>query len=318
MTHIILSLVLVSAILFYWFYLLLNITFINTWKRYRHISGTEGLVRTATIVGKKELANNNGIPFLECEFEFPNFSEENIREKMKFSDSKPHLKRYEIGQKIEVLLNKEQKPRSPLNLKGINVTFNKKIIILKIIVLTAYWVGTIYYMKRAIEKVYSNTEHYEMILELQGLPMMAFMFLGILLFNFFLIRAITRSKKPKHLDWDLKYYGKKAIAQIQKYEDTGTLINDNPLVRFHYSFEASDGKKHQGSDEKIINKLDIGNIPQMKEEFILYLPEHPESSKFEGDAQSLTSINNFVKGIFFLVGIVFSAIIVFLFFNTIS
>ncbi len=320
MTNIILTLLVIILILSYWFFLYVKATLYSIFTRYQHFSAQSGLVRKAKIVGVKVLSENGRIPLLECELEFPNFSGELIKEKVKLGDSKPNLKRFEPGKEVEIFLNRDSKFKSPVSMKGLNVGIKWMSIAFYTSIGGLYLYLCLRIMNRATTLIWSDIPIYEELLSNMGLHWMFLGFIGLILFNLFILRLfgfgkLSGKKKDIH---KLRYYGLKSMGHISKYEDSGMMINDNPVVRFYYTFKGSDGQIHQGNDQILIGKLEVGKVPNMREKSIYYLPDSPEISLFEENLMNPSSINNtFLRGIFMLVGFILSAVIIGIFLSII-
>lgn len=318
MFSIILTLSIVGLILLYWFCMYIKSTLYSIYSRFKHFSAQRGLLRNAKVTDVRVLSKRGKFSLLECELEFANFSGERIREKLKFGDSKPNLKRFEVGKEVEILLNRDNKLKNPVSLKGINVRINWKSIAFYVLVGGAYLYLSFKLMNKASTKIWSDIPKYEELLSEMGFEWMAIGFIVLILFNLLLLRLLGFGKlrgKKMHIR-DLQYYGLKSMSNISKYEDTGILINDNPVVRFYYSFRNADGQTYQGNDQLVIGKLEVGKVPSIKEKPIFYLPDSPEISLLEENLTKPSIIyGNSLRSIFLFIGFILSAITVGIFSN---
>ena len=99
-------------------------------------------------------------------------------------------------------------------------------------------------------------------------------------------------KKAKSQNWDLLYYGLGTSAAVKQYENTGTLVNNNPVVKFTYTYPDQRGQIIEGSDKKVLGKLEIAGLPDMHELEIMYMPNSAHISRL---ADGLTK-----TGVFYL------------------
>ena len=81
----------------------------------------------------------------------------------------------------------------------------------------------------------------------------------------------------------LKFKGKKTLASITRAEQTGTLINDQPEIRFHVEFLDGAGRKVSAQIKKIVSLIDVAQVRSQKEAFVFYDPSNAQSVAFEQD-----------------------------------
>jgi hypothetical protein len=64
-----------------------------------------------------------------------------------------------------------------------------------------------------------------------------------------------------------------AVAEIINISDTGTTINENPVVRFHLRVQGVDGLPFEAETEKLIPRLQIASIQPGTKVQVKYDPE---------------------------------------------
>jgi hypothetical protein len=64
-----------------------------------------------------------------------------------------------------------------------------------------------------------------------------------------------------------------AVAEIIDISDTGTTINENPVVRFHLRVQGVDGLPFEAETEKLIPRLQIASIQPGTKVQVKYDPE---------------------------------------------
>lgn len=244
--------------------------------------------------------------------EFNNLSGTTIQEELRFVDSKPFERRYENGNSVSLRIDLSKGAAQNLKLDGGQTVIGKSFILISAVLLSGAIYGTYFLYQLTNFRIQGKLENISLLFEKnESMPMLGLIFLGVLIFQYFLFNKIGLLSKHiiDDLNKELKYKGKRAVANIQRYEDTGVSINDNPKVRFYYAFSTEGGTVIQGKDELVIGKLDIGRLPDMKEKNVIYLPENPNQSLLEENLK-----NNNLKGclnlMIILQALIFSAIII--------
>ena len=255
---------------------------------------------------------------LELWLLFENLSGYPIHRKIRVWDSKPHLKRFLVDGKIPIGLTMAKKPKDPvfLSLDECRISFSFLLVCsLKVIV---YVLGCYFFMGEAANRIFSAPDTYEHLFANSELWQMALIFIGVVIFLYFLLQKIglltTGATKTQH--WELLYQGFGVLATINSYKDTGTLVNDNPVVRFNYSFVDKTGKTITGSDKKMVGKLEVGTLSDLKKIEVMYLPDHPSVSGFLENLEA-EDMSKFISFLFLTVLFVFSAVMVFSFYQSV-
>lgn len=244
--------------------------------------------------------------------EFPNLSQTMIKEEFRFVDSRPEENRYEEGKRVTILIDVMAKGGPIAKIAGGKTVIGKGFLLLSAILLSAAFYGSWYLYKTTQVQIENDWSRVDELFMTDGpMPLMGIIFIGVLIFQWLVFRGIQKmgSSRKKINDRELKYYGEKAMATILRYEDTNVTINDNPKVRFHYSFFDRNGRSHTSEDSIVIGKLQIGLLPNMNEKEVFYLPQSPENSKF---TENLTpqSFVGCLNGVLILQALIFSTILI--------
>ncbi|WP_292010115.1 hypothetical protein [Chryseobacterium sp.] len=224
----------------------------------------------------KEIKNQKMIrnfEFKELILELDNLSHETILYTMPVNDSKPQEKRFTAGKIIYLRVDPEFKKRPYVTLENIQ----SKINFLLYIVWGLLLVGVIYYYFYSY--IHENYGYGWRFLALDHpliLSPIIFLFFGII--YIFIQRLFNKLSPKDHIK--LQFKGIRATAKINDASQTGTYINKQPQVKFIIEFTDRQGKLHQTSIKKIVSLMDIGQINQLKERDILYLPDNPEVFDF--------------------------------------
>lgn len=310
MSHTLITLSLVSLVLLFWFYKLLSRCFVRSfciWNNQKNGSITQ---KEATILSVTTLKAGKK-PLLELLVLFENLSGHPIHRKIRIWDSMPHLNRFQPDGKIPIGLNFAKRPKGPVLLftGACRISFAYMVICCSVTIL--YVVGCYFLIGEAISRIDADPEKYESLFRASGMWQMWAIFFGTGIFLNFLFKRIglVMSGRNEAQNWDLLYQGLGATATIKKYWDTGTLINDNPVVGFEYTFRDGTKQLYEGSDKKIVGKLEVGTLPDLEKLEIMYLPDNPNVSRLAENLEN-QDMFKFVSLVFYFTLFVFSAVVV--------
>lgn len=283
MTSAIVSFAVILVFILIWVFLIFKITLFRYFRLKQNQNDAEkGKPVTGTILESVKTGRGK-FQAIKLKVEFPNFSNTLVTEEFRFFDSRPEEMRYEINNRVMLLIDYDA-PRGPVvRLAGEKKVIGNSFILISIILLGSLFYGLYFLYTASDQALHSNWHDLNPLFDNnESMPMMGIIFLATLLFQFGVFRLIGRlaGSGKKTDDKELKYYGEKTMATILKYEDTGVSVNDNPKVKFHYSFTDKNGQIHHSEESKVIGKLEIGLLPTMKEKEIIYLPQNPAQSKF--------------------------------------
>ena len=307
-----LSFFIIAAIVIFWLLFVLKITLLRYFKLRRAADESEkGRPVTGTIISVAKTGKGR-FQSVRMTVEFPNLSQTLIKEEFRFVDSRPEEHRYEEGNRITILIDDMAKGGPVAKISGGKTVVGKGFLLLSAILLSAAFYGSWYLYKITQVQVGNDWSRVdELFMEDGPMPLMGFIFIGVLVFQWLVFRGISKlgSSKKTGNDRELKYYGEKTMATIQRYEDTNITINDNPKVRFYYSFTDRNGRIHNSEDSVVIGKLQIGLLPTMTEKEVFYLPQSPENSKFTENLAPQSFVGC-LNGVLILQALIFSTILI--------
>lgn len=306
-----LSLSLLALMVLFWVGLVFRITVLRYFKLRRQADETErGRPIQGTVVSVKK--SGGRFKAVQMKVEFPNFSQTLVQQEFRFIDSKPEENRYEEGRRVTLLLDESAKGGPTVKLSGGKTVVGRGFILFSAILLAGTLYGSWYLYQRTLFHLQGDWSQADLLFaDRDSFLLVGFIFIGVLAFQWGLFRFIKNigSVKKNVSDNDLKFYGEKTMAQIQKYEDTNVTINDNPKVKFYYRFKDRMGNEHSGEDAIVIGKLEIGLLPSMKEREIFYMPSSPENSKFTENL-SPQSLAGCLNGVLLFQAFIFTAILI--------
>lgn len=312
MTSSLISFSFIVLIVVFWFYILLKVTFIWIWKLKKTDESAEiGQPINGTVTASS--ATNAGkYKSMNITVEFPNFAQTLITEDFRFVDSRPEENRYAIGKRIMLFVNQNAKGGPSIKLGGGKAVVGKFYLFISTVLVGAYVYGAYQLFRFCHKQIHGDWGQLDELFSVSSeINTVGFIFLGVLLFNYFLFKYISTvfGGKIKSSDRELKYYGEKAVATISKYEDTGMTINDNPMVKFYYTYQDKYGTTHSGEDKKLVGKLDIGLLPTTKEKDVIYMSQNPGVSKFVDNLKPTMAMGGCLNGVVLLIAFIFSCIL---------
>ena len=287
MTYTVITLILLSLVLLFWLYKLMRFCFIRPLTLWKSQKNSSVPAKDATILSVNVLQNGK-FPLLELDILFENFSGYPIQRKIRFVDKQPHLNRFKKDNTMRILLDSGRKPGNPIFPETGEYHISMLHILFYSILTIAFVAGCYFLMGEAISRISASPNHYEAVFSISSIGDGSLIFVVlVLLFLYFLFKrlGLLASKKSKSQNWDLLYYGLGITATVKEYKDTGTLINDNPVVEFIYTYPDQKGQIIEGSDKKVVGKLEIVGLPDMHELEIMYLPRDSHISRLAENLQ---------------------------------
>ncbi|WP_223599185.1 hypothetical protein [Chryseobacterium sp. GVT01B] len=261
-----------------WLYVIaffINILFIKTFKEKNTIQSIlrNGIPREAKIINYKLLKYipKTNMNIIQIVLSFPNLRDTLIEHEMMFHDSKPHEKRFEVGNKVKVLLNPKVSQEPYFILSDQKVSFNTSGIVLRIVfavLMIAYIAGLYYY--------FYVRESFDF-----GWRFLTFMhpiiFSGVMTLIYILVFQLLISKLFKNKkEEQILFLGRNAEANIISVSQTGLLVNDQPQIMFQVSFKDFRGTEHIAVYKKIVSLLNLSSVPKYGTIEIMYDENDPK------------------------------------------
>ncbi|MBI3133742.1 MAG: hypothetical protein HYZ14_03615 [Bacteroidetes bacterium] len=305
------SLIILAAMVLFWLGLVFKITVVRYFKIRKQADDAEsGRPVQGTIVSAQK--SGGRFKMMRLKIEFPNLAQTPIQEEFRFVDSKPEENRYDEGRRVTILIDENAKNGPVVKLAGGKTVIGKGFILLSAILLSTALYGSWFLYKLTIARIQGDWSRIdELFATNEAMPAIGIAFTAALIFQWFLFRFIQTigSTKKKVSDRELKFYGEKTMATVTRYEDTNVTINDNPKVKFYYTFTDKNGNNHQGEDAIVIGKLEIGLLPTLKAREIFYMPQSPENSKFTENLGT-PPLKGCLNGVLILEALIFTGILI--------
>ncbi|SMO58509.1 hypothetical protein SAMN06265171_10316 [Chryseobacterium rhizoplanae] len=253
----------------------INKLFITTFKEKNAIRSIvqNGIPREAKIIDYKLLKYipKKNMNLIQVGLSFPNLSNTVIEHKMMFHDSKPHEKRFDVGNKIKVLLNPKISQEPYFILSDQKVGFNSFGIILRvafIVFLIVYVTGLYYYfyMRESFDFGWRFLTFMHPII-FSGVMTIIY----VLVFQLIFGRLLKNTKEERIL-----FSGRNAEAHIISVSETGLTVNDQPQIMFQLSFKDFRGTEHITVYKKIVSRLNLSSVPKKGTVQIMYDENDPK------------------------------------------
>lgn len=245
----------------------------------------EGEPREARILSVKKLSPAVAkMDTYELVLSFKNLVGTEIQQKSGVNDSKPFERRYEVGKKVGLLIDKEMKRIPYFIFAGTEVRINKGVVLLR----SLGWLALVAVLAGYYVYAYQSESH--------GMGW-RFMSFGhplivcplILLFYRILVDLIVNKLGGDYKDNTplIKFKGIKTNARLISSSQTGTYINEQPMIRFELEYTDEKQQKHNGNIKKIVNLLDL-NSTKVEYVEIFYLQSDPQRIAFASDLNELS------------------------------
>ncbi|MBO9673147.1 MAG: hypothetical protein J7577_06870 [Sphingobacteriaceae bacterium] len=256
-----------------------------TIKRNIELLKNSGIKRNAKILASVDISiPNAGYNTYELNLSFKNLTGAYVEQKLTVNDTKPYERKFNEGNQVEVIINQNPKDYPFIILSTFEADIKKGIFLLlhlAWLIVVALVVGYFYFAYQ--------TEN-----EGMGWRFVTFYHpfitcaLMLLLGNMNVIERIfgyLANQNPQN-DFLIKYNGLPATAKLHNTWQTGTYINEQPMVAFELEFTDHNNLQHRVTLKKIVDLLDLDSTRQ-KEVAIFYLERAPKQIAFVSDLNEL-------------------------------
>ncbi|MFQ6602441.1 hypothetical protein [Flavobacterium sp. C3NV] len=242
-----------------------------------------GVSREAKILSAVKTSKpNEKFNTYELELSFKNLADTEITSKTVITDAKPHQRRFEVGKKLSLILDRDAKEAPHFIIATTEVGLNIvriAFIVFGWLVFVAAVIGYYIYAYR--------TESYGMGWRFISFghplivcPMVLLFFRYLLKFIYSKLSGLNGSSSM------IKFKGIRTWAKLIKVSQTGTYINDQPEILFQLEYTDNKHHVHRNSLKKVIRLLELDITKQEKIE-IFYLPENPNKIAFASDLNTI-------------------------------
>lgn len=234
----------------------------------------EGKPVTARVEKKKIKDEKPEYQVLELELSLNNLSGTTVLVSYEINDTKPEVKRYEVGKSISMRLDPELRPPAllPENVQASRDTPQTRTYYFGFIALIFFCIGYLLFsywlQNNGFGWRFLHFWHPWMTIPFWGL------FFGWIMLDLFVGKMLGSFAGGSKEEQELVFKGKAANAVVVKAEQSGTYINEQPQIQFEIKFTDDRGQIHSASFKKIVSLMDLHNVGQTNR-VILYMPDNP-------------------------------------------
>lgn len=279
----VLSVILWSMVLSSWFYKWIVVNF--TAKSNIAYLNKHGISRKAEILEAVKISKENSrYTVYELLLSFKNLVNTEITQKTVVNDSKPQQNRFEKGKTVEIRIDQDMKRKPYFIFAGTEASIN----VLVITLITLGWMALValiagYYIYSYLTE--NNGTGWRFIAYWHPLvvcPAILLFYKGIL--SFFLRKLTGGYKAAPEL---IKFKGIRTTARLISADQTGTYINEQPMVLFKLEYTDEKNQIRRAEIKKIVNLLDLNQVRQRNAD-IFYLKEDPGRIAFADDLDEIS------------------------------
>ncbi len=242
-----------------------------------------GVRRTAEILSAEKVSPEGAAyNSYQLSLSFNNLVDTPIIQKAAVNDGKPHEHRFEPGKKIDILIDRDMRSIPYFIFASTEASINKTVVAAIVTgwcVLVAL-VGWYYVFSYQFESFGMGWRFMSFAHPLVLCP-------AILLFFRLLVKLITSlTGGPKDAAL-IKFKGHSTTARLVEASQTGTFINEQPMVRFELEFTDERHQKHRVTLKKVVDLLHL-DVARQETAEIFYLKENPQRVAFASDLDEIS------------------------------
>jgi hypothetical protein len=244
---------------------------------------TGGVSREAKILEATKISKPNAPhDIYELVLGFKNLAGSGIVQKTMISDAKPYERRFEVGKKVGLLIDKDIKQTPCFMIANAEVIIKKTTVAL----IAFGWLALLCLVIAYYGYSYQS-ENDGMGWRFMSLFHPLIICPAVLLFYRLIARLIFSKLAGKPKDAVLiKFKGIETTANLIKASETGTYINDRPMISFELEFLDKLNQKHKVNIKKLVSLLDL-DITKQQHVSIFYLEEDPQQAAFAKDLNEI-------------------------------
>ncbi len=242
-----------------------------------------GIEREAKILSAEKVSKEGATySTYHLSLSFKNLVNTEIVQKTAVNDARPHEHRFEAGKRVNILIDGDMKSIPYLIFSGSEAGIHIPIISLIILgwLAVAAVVAGYYVFSYTLESYGMGWRFIGFLhpLTLCPLILLGYRLLGKLLSNF--------TGEPEDVAL-IKFKGVRTNAKLLSANQTGTYINEQPMVRFELEFTDERQQKHKTSLKKIVDLLHL-DITRQETIDIFYLKNNPQQVAFARDLEDIS------------------------------
>ncbi|GAA3930829.1 hypothetical protein GO495_15275 [Chitinophaga oryziterrae] len=278
---------LVALSMMLWIFLLT--TYFRNWilsvfrlKHNMELLKKDGVLREATILDSAKIPNKNAeYNTYELTLSFKNLVNTEITQKTAVNDIRPDEHRFETGKKIDLLIDSQMKRTPYFMFATSEASIRSGIMLLRTggLLVCSILVAGYYIFSYQLENDGAGWRFMSFGHPLLICPL-------VLLFYKCIALLIAKFSGNAADQAFIKFKGIRTTAKVLHVEETGTYINEQPMIRFELEYTDEQQQAHRTSFKKIIGLLKL-DLARQKNIDIFYLKDDPARIAFAEDLDNL-------------------------------
>jgi len=238
----------------------------------------QGHKRQARIIHATEIPDKTKPSNIyELTLEFKNLVDEKILHKLIVKDSKPFERRFETGKTVEIFISADLNKQPYIAMADSKTSIRRTYIVLIFLgwLLLCIAIAAYYVYAYKSESLGYGWRFLSLGHPLLVCPATLLLYKAII--NLLFRKFGGMAKAPK-----IKFKGRRTQAKLIVANQTGTFVNEQPMIRFELEYTDDSGKIYRQSLKKIVNLLNLYSIKQETVD-IFYLKDDPQQIAFTTD-----------------------------------
>lgn len=240
----------------------------------------------ATILSSEIVGQDGNLPVYNLVLTFKNLAGSPVKAILKTSDTKPHEKRFETGKHLDLKLN-QNGLEPPFTVTIGKYEVSKRVLLwlwlfFDIAYSIALFIVLYHFQNNGLGWRFLGLHSPWVWAPIVGISSLVFMTkIYGLKSDETQEAAYTFHSTSKSTDLaQLLLHGRASYGEIQSYNQTGTYINEQPMIRFTIQYENENGDLVHGYHNQIVMLTELHTLRKSKID-VLYLPGKPNVFMYE-------------------------------------
>lgn len=229
-----------------------------------------GKLTTATVLDFDVLKESNDEKTINLNLEFTNFAGTKVDASLPINDTKPHERRFELGNSVNIRLNNKRKNISVPFMFDTGTVEKKKTGEMGLFYFSIVYAVLVFIVNHMI---WSDGDGWRWVTFIH--PWVWIPLAAIFIFRLFDKVSGLGSQVDDATENELLLHGVRTEGEIITATQTGMYINEQPQMRIRIRFKDQFGKQHTVEKKQIV-LLNEMHLYKSGSKTVLYLPDNPE------------------------------------------
>nr|WP_199158421.1 hypothetical protein [Pedobacter sp. ASV2] len=242
-----------------------------------------GIRREAKILSSTKTSKTNAkVDTYELQLAFKNLADTDITQKTVVNDNKPHERRFASGHRVDLMIDPNMKRKPYFVFATMEASINKKILLLASVGWLVFCTTVVGYYMYAFQ-----TENYGYGWRFLSLGHPLIICPAILLLYRAILGLMFKTLGGTDKAPLIKFKGIKTAAKLLSAHQTGTYINEQPMVRFELEYNDDKRQTHRASLKKVVDLLNL-DLTKQEHIDIFYVKDDPKIIGFASDLNEIS------------------------------